>query len=327
MRSVSPRSICVAAFFLGAAILTERPASAASCCGGGSASSLILPKFSHSMVDASLSIEKYDGFWNKEGRYIQDPPGSDLRQYRLSLGYAHRLAANWQASVVAPYVWNDNRYSGLSSRTEGIGDTSLSIFYEAFDSIMCTYKVEGISDLKPASYFGASLTVPTGISPYDEVESSFDVTGRGFYRLDGIALFDKTVYPWNASLLLSYGIHLERPVNLEYGNYVEPYRKKLGDRALGSLSFGYTQSLKEQDTMTYTATYSDLWEAEGSINGESDSTTGLRKKSVSGTIAYATAEKNWIVKGSWGHTIKQDGWGENFPATDTFTVGVSHVFQ
>lgn len=279
------------------------------------------------MVDASLSVEKYDGFWNKEGKYIQDPPGSDLRQYRLSLGYAHRLAANWQASVVAPYVWNDNRYSGLSSHTEGVGDTSLSIFYEAFDSIMCTYKVEGIEDLKPASYFGASLTIPTGISPYDDVKSSFDVTGRGFYRLDGIALFDKTVYPWNASLLLSYGTHLERPVDREYGKYVEPYHKRLGDRALGSLSFGYTQSLKEQDTMTYTATYSDLWEGEGTINGESDSTTGLRKKSVSGTIAYATAEKNWIVKGSWGHTIKQDGWGENFPATDTFTAGVSHVFQ
>lgn len=279
------------------------------------------------MVDASLSIEKYDGFWNKGGKYIQDPPGSDLRQYRLSLGYAHRLAANWQASVVAPYVWNDNRYSGLSSHTEGVGDTSLSIFYEAFDSIMCTYKVEGIKDLKPASYFGASLTIPTGISPYDDVKSSFDATGRGFYRLDGIALFDKTVYPWNASLLLSYGIHPERPVDREYGKYVEPYHKRLGDRALGSLSFGYTQSLKEQDTMTYTATYSDLWEGEGTINGEGDSTTGLRKKSASGTIAYATAEKNWIVKGSWGHTIKQDGWGENFPATDTFTAGVSHVFQ
>ena len=163
MRSVSFRSICAAAFFLGAANLTGQPASAASCCGGGSASSLILPKFSQSIVDASLSIEKYDGFWNKEGKYIQDPPGSDLRQYRLSLGYAHRLAANWQASIVAPYIWNDNRYSGLSSRTEGVGDTSLSIFYEAFDSIMCTYKVEGIKDLKPASYFGASLTIPTGI--------------------------------------------------------------------------------------------------------------------------------------------------------------------
>ena len=316
-----------ASLFLTVACLYPIQASAASCCGGGSASSLILPKFSQSMVDASLSIEKYDGFWNKEGKYIQDPPGSDLRQYRLSLGYAHRLAANWQASVVAPYVWNDNRYSGLSSRTEGVGDTSLNIFYEAFDSIMCTYKVEGIKDLKPASYFGASLTIPTGISPYDDVQSSFDVTGRGFYRLDGIALFDKTVYPWNASLLLSYGTHLERPVDREYGKYVEPYHKRLGDRALGSLSFGYTQSLKEQDTMTYTATYSDLWEGEGTINGESDFTTGLRKKSVSGTIAYATAEKNWIVKGSWGHTIKQDGWGENFPATDTFTAGVSHVFQ
>ncbi|MBI4746450.1 MAG: hypothetical protein HY786_07920 [Deltaproteobacteria bacterium] len=307
--------------------MPEQSAFSASCCGGGSASSLILPKFSQSMVDASLSIEKYDGFWNKDGKYIQDPPGSDLRQYRLSLGYAHRLAANWQASVVAPYVWNDNRYSALSSRTEGVGDTSMSIFYEAFDSIMCVYKVEGIADLKPASYFGASLTIPTGISQYDDVNSSFDVTGRGFYRLDGIALFDKTVYPWNASLLLSYGTHFERPVNREYGNYVEPYDKRLGDRALGTVSFGYTQFLKENDTVTYTAAYSDLREGEGTIDGERDSTTGIRKKSVSGTIAYATAEKDWIIKGTWGHAIKQDGWGENFPATDTFTLGVSRVFN
>src|SRR4030067_2656116 len=99
MRSVSFRSICAAAFFLGAANLTGQPASAASCCGGGSASSLILPKFSKSIVDASLSIEKYDGFWNKEGKYIQDPPGSDLRQYRLSLGYAHRLCCNRAARI------------------------------------------------------------------------------------------------------------------------------------------------------------------------------------------------------------------------------------
>lgn len=279
------------------------------------------------MVDASFSIEKYDGFWNKEGKYMPDSPGSDLRQYRLSLGYAHRLASNWQASIVVPYVWNDNKYAGFESRTEGVGDSSLSFFYEAFESIMCTYKVENIQDLKPASYFGASLTIPTGISQYDDVKSSFDVTGRGFYRLDGIALFDKTVYPWNASLLLSYGTHLERVVNREYGRYVEPYRKKLGDRALGSFSFGYTQLLEEHYTMTYTAAFSDLWEGKGTINGEKDPTTGLRKKSVSGTVAYATSEKDWIIKGSWGHTLKQDGWGENFPATDTFTLGVSHVFH
>lgn len=321
------RSICAAALFVGAALLPARTVFSASCCGGGSASSLILPKFSQSMIDASFNMEKYDGFWNKEGKYVQDPPGSDLRQYRLSLGYAQRLAANWQASIVVPYVWNDNKYSGLTSRTEGIGDASLNIFYEAFDSIMCTYKVESIRDLKPASYFGASLTVPTGISPYDDVSSSFDITGRGLYRLDGIAIIEKTVYPWNASLFLSYGTHMERPVNREYGRYVEPYQKKLGDRAMGSLSLGYTQFLKGQDTVTYTAGYSDLWEDEGTINGKKDPTTGLRKKSVSGTVAYSTSERNWIVKGSWGHTIKQDGLGENFPATDIFTVGVSYVFH
>ena len=326
MRSIPFKSICMAALFVGAATLFASQVWAASCCGGGSASSLILPKFSQSMADISFDFEKYDGFWNKDGEYISDPPDSDLRQHRLNLGYAHRLGSNWQASIVVPYVWNDNKYAGFESRSEGLGDTSLNLFYEAFDSVMCTYKVESIQDLKPASYFGASLTIPTGISQYDDVMSSFDVTGRGFYRLDGTALFDKTVYPWNASLLLSYGTNFERPVNREYGNYVEPYDKKLGDRALGTVSFGYTQLMEELDTVTYTASYSDLWEGEGSIDGEKDSTTGFRKKSVAGAIAYATAGKNWIFKGSWSHTIKQDGWGENFPATDILTIGVSHVF-
>lgn len=314
-------------FILWVAIFSGRAMWAASCCGGGSASSLILPKFSQSMLDISTDYEKYDGFWSKDGEYIQDPPDSDLRQYRLNLGYAHRLGSNWQSSIVVPYVLNDNKYAGFESRTEGVGDSTLSLWYEAFDSIMCVYKVETIKDLKPASYFGASLTVPTGISQYDDVNSSFDVTGRGFYRLDATAIFDKTVYPWNASLLLSYGTNFERDVNREYGRYVEPYSKKLGDRALGTLSFGYTQLLKENDTMTYTAAYSDLQEDEGAIDGEKDPTTGFRKKSVSGTLAYATSEKNWIFKGAWSHTIKQDGWGENFPATDTFTIGVSHVFH
>lgn len=326
MRYLTAKVLFVA-LILCATTFSVRDIWAASCCGGGSASSLILPKFSQSMADISFDFEKYDGFWNKDGDYIQDPPDSDLRQYRLNLGYAHRLASNWQASIVVPYVWNDNKYAGFESRTEGLGDSTLSLFYEAFDYVMCVYKVESIADLKPASYFGASLTIPTGVSQYDDVDSSFDVTGRGFYRLDGIALFDKTVYPWNASLLLSYGTHFERPVNREYGNYIEPYHKRLGDRALGTVSFGYTQFLKELDTMTYTAAYSDLWEGEGTIDREKDPTTRFRKNSVSGTIAYATAEKNWILKGSWGHTVKKDGWGENFPATDTFTIGVSHVFH
>lgn len=317
-----------AALILGAAALCYGSmAGAASCCGGGSASSLVMPKFSKAMLNLSFDIEQYHGYWNNDGEHIPDPPGTDLNQYRLNLGYAHRLASRWQASVVLPYVWNDNVYAGLESRTNGIGDSKINFWYEAFDNVMCVWKVRGIKDLKPASYLGFSMTVPTGISPYDNVENSFDITGRGFYRLDGNIFLDKTVYPWNASLLLSYGKYIERSVNREYGNYVEPYRKQLGDRAQAALSFGYTQFLQSMNSITYTIGYSDIWEDEGTINGQADPTSGMRKKSVAGTIAFSTMDREWIIKGIWNHAIQKDGWGKNFPTTNIYTVEVVRVFR
>jgi len=311
-----------AAFALGLATPT---ANAASCCGGGSATSLVLPKFSRAMIDVAVDFERYDGFWNDEGEHVPDPPGSDLNQYRLNLGYAWRLASRWQTSVSVPYVWNKNDYAALTSNTDGLGDMTPNLWYENFDAIQCVWKVRGPKDLKPAAYFGASLTVPTGVSPYDDVANSFDITGRGFYRLDGNLLLEKTIYPWNAGLQLTYGRHFERSVNREYGNYVEPYDKQLGDRAQGTISGGYTQFLESMSSFTYTLAYSDLWEDEGEINGSTDPTSGLRKRSVAGTVAFATMDRDWVVKLSWSHAIQEDGWGKNFPTTDIMTLGLSHV--
>ena len=304
------------------------PASwAASCCGGGSATSLILPKFSRSMVDISFDMESYDGFWDGDGNYLNDPPGSDLNQYRLNLGYAMRLGSRWQAAVVAPYVWNSNQYAGLSSNTRGLGDMTLGITYEAFDGIKCVWKVKDWKDLVPATYFGLALTVPTGISPYDDVVNSFDITGRGFYRLDANVMIDKTIYPWNATLLLSYGKYLARDVNREYGKYVEPYSKTLGDRMLGTATVGYTLFLDNMDTMTFSFNYSRLQENAGEIDGRSDFTTEMEKNSVGAILAYSTMSREWVYKLSFIHAIPQSGQGQNFPVTDIVTVGVSHVFR
>ena len=77
-----------AALFLGAALFPGPSAWAGSCCGGGGGASLVLPKIYNSMIDVSADLEKYDGFWNQNGTYTADPPDSDLRQYRLNLGYA-----------------------------------------------------------------------------------------------------------------------------------------------------------------------------------------------------------------------------------------------
>ncbi len=309
----------------GATLLSGTSLHAASCCGGGSASALVLPKFSNAMIDASFDIEQYDGFWNRDGDHINDPSGSDLNQYRLNISYAHRLASRWQTSVTIPYTWNDNQYSGLDTQTNGLGDANINLWYEAFDDVTCIGKVTTLADLKPAIYFGATLTLPTGISAFDDVDTSFDITGRGFYRLDGNVLLEKTIYPWSTSLLLSYGKYLERSVNREYGKFVEPYETNLGDRLLATLAFGYTQFLDSMNTITYMLAYSHLQEEKAKINGRTDPTSGFEKRSLALTAAYATMDRDWVFKASWSHAIDRDGWGENFPTTDVLTLGVTHV--
>jgi hypothetical protein len=320
-------TLMCAALLGGAVCFLPFPAFAGSCCGGGAATNLILPKYAQGMIDASFDVEKYDGFWNQNGKWTPDPQGSDLRQYRVNTGYAKRLASQWQMGVVVPYVWNDNTYSGLSSRTDGLGDASLNLWYEAVDDTSA-WKIRSIRDLTPSILVGPSLLIPTGISPFDDVKSSFDVTGRGFYRIDGNIYVDKTLHPWNASLALSYGTYLERSVNREYGKYVEPYRKKLGDRTSALASLSYIWYLGTGgDTLTGTAMFSYLHEADGTINGVRDPFSGFRKEAVGGAVVYSSTDHDWSVRGSWSHAIQQDGWGENFPTTDIYTLGVRYVFR
>lgn len=318
-------SVFVLAGFISAAFIS--PAQAASCCGGGTATSLILPKFSRAMLDASIDYEHYDGFWDTNGNWTEDPLGSNLNQYRLNLGYAHRLNPNWQASVTLPYVWNQNQYASLERNTSGIGDGAVSLWYEAFDKIACVWDVRTWRDLLPAVYLGGSLKVPTGTSPYDDVVDNFDITGRGFYRLDASILIDKTIYPWTLTVGASYGKYLERPVNREFGTYVEPYRKQLGDRFNSVLSLGYTYFTDEMESLTGTLAYAYLEEDEGKIDGVIDTTSGFRKQSIAATLAWATDDRDWITKLTWSHAPSRDGWGRNFPTTDIITVGVSHVFR
>ncbi|MCF6210912.1 MAG: hypothetical protein L3J88_03110 [Gammaproteobacteria bacterium] len=300
---------------------------AASCCGGGSSSSLIMPKFSRAMVNLSVDMENYNGFWDSQGDYRPDPEGSDLNQYRINLGYAHRFASRWQGSVILPYVWNNNDYTGLTSNTQGLGDTTLNLWYESFDKITCVWKVRKWADLKPAVYLGGSLTVPTGVSRFDSVANSFDITGRGFYRLDANMLVEKTIYPWNVLLSLSYGKYLERNVNRDYGNYVEPSRRKLGDRKLATLSGGYTYFLESMDTLTFTLAYSHLQEGDGRIDGRPDPSTRMEKNSLAGTVAWSTMDRDWIFKGTLSHAVPRNDWGENFPVTNTLSFEVSHVLR
>ncbi len=317
----------MAALLAGAALLPVSAAWAGSCCGGGVATGLILPRYADSMVDLCFDLEKYDGFWNQKGEYMLDPPGSDLKQYRFNAGYAKRLASRWQAGLLVPYVWNDNVYSGLSSHTNGVGDTTLNVWYEAMDD-MTAWKVRSMSDLKPAVLIGSSLLIPTGISPYDDAKSSFDVTGRGFYRIDGNVYIDKTIHPWDVSLALSYGTYLERPVNREYGKYIEPYHKKLGDRGSALVSIGYIYYFGSSgDTLTGYASASYLHEADSTINGARTPDSGFRKEAAGLSLVYSSTDHDWSFRASWNHAIRQDGWGANFPTTDIYSLGVRYVFR
>lgn len=296
---------------------------AASCCGGGSAASLLLPKISKAMSSISFDYEDYDGWWDKEGRHNDDQEGAHYKQYRLNLGYGLRIADRWQAALSVPYVYNDNEYSSGSRNEQGLGDMTINFWYENFDDIKCIWKVRTWEDLMPAVYFGTALTVPTGTSPYDDVEESEDITGRGFYRLDGSVLLDKTIYPWNMSFQYTYGTHLERDVNREYGTYVPPKKKKLGDRARATISLGYTHFFESMNTLTFTLAHSNLKEDETEVNGHSNPATGMEKKSLVATLAFATMDRDWVVKATYNQAYE----GENFPKTNIITIGVTHVYR
>jgi hypothetical protein len=315
-----------AALLVGAAALFPLPAQAGSCCGGGAGAALSVPKYARAVADLSFDAERYDGYWNQAGKHLNDPPGSDLSQYRLNMGLGYRFATDWQASITLPYIWNDNAYSGVSSKTDGLGDTTINLSYDLLDD-QSTWRVRNLSDMVPGVTLGLALLLPTGNSAYDDVTSSFDVTGRGFYRLDGTLLVEKAFRPWNVALNLAYGTHFERSVNREYGKYVEPYRKQLGDRASASLALGYTYILGSGgNSLSGTVSYAWLNEDDVSYNGYTDQNSGFRKQSLGGMLTYASTDSDWSLRAGWNHALQQDGCGRNFPTTDIFTLGVRYVF-
>lgn len=316
-----------AALLAGAALLSSSAAEAASCCGGGTASGLVVPKLGRAVADISTDLEIYDGYWNQEEKYTRDPPETDLRQYRLNLGYGRRFAQKWQAGFILPYLWNENNYSGLKTSSQGLGDASLFMWYDLLEE-RPLWRTKGADALIPTITVGTALLLPTGISPYDNEESSFDITGRGFYRLDGNLLIDKTIKAWNTSLSLGYGTYLERPVNQEYGKAVDPYHRRPGDRVSASASLGYRYFIGTGgDALTGTLGYAYFHEAEARIDGEKDRNSSFSKQALSGTLTYSSMDSDWSVRGAWSHALRENGWGENFPVTDIYTLGVRYVFR
>ncbi|MDH4262634.1 MAG: hypothetical protein OEV78_06285 [Spirochaetia bacterium] len=313
--------------FIAVMVEIVRPLSAASCCGGGASASLVLPKFATFLFDTSIEHEKYNGYWNSKGEYKKDPPGSDLRQLRLSIGSAYRVHDNIQTFVSIPYVVNINQYTGLKSTTYGAGDITLGFNFELFNDIRCVYRILSLEDIWPATYLGVKAIVPTGISPYDNVPNSFDITGLGFYTFNFSLLLDKTIKSFNISLAGNYSISAQRPVNMEYGRYIEPYYIQPGGKLNLTASTGYTFSFDSMDSITGTLGYGYTKEYYLKINGIENQNSGFLKHNLLVGIAFATADQNNVIKFNNAFNLPFTGWGVNKPATIITTLEYSHVFR
>lgn len=303
------------------------PVQAGSCCGGGTAAALLMPKSAKLLLAGGADAEKYSGYYDRAGKHLPDPPGSDLQQYRLNGGVAYRIASRWQAGLAGNYVFNANTYSGLKSRTSGPGDTTASVTYETFDNIRCVWKVRSWQDMVPAVYLGGQVLLPTGISPHDDVKSSFDITGRGFYRFEGKAIVEKTVYPFTLALTLIYGTHAARPVNRDYGIYVDPYQKRLGDRLQTALGLSYSYFTDSMASLTATVTYTYLNEGNATINGKEDTTSGFHRNMFGFALAFADADRDLIYTASYGPAFTTPELQNNFPATHVLSLGVTYVLR
>ncbi len=304
-------------------VLFSNTTFAASCCGGGAGSGAILPKFNYFMWDIGYSHESFDGFWDQQKNYKGDPVGSDLKQTRLNLSYAQRLSDDWQMNVFMPLIHNQNNYSQNTSNTYGLGDMSIGVQYETFESVTCVYKINSWASLKPSVYLGATLTIPTGISAYsDRINNNQDITGRGFYRLDANILIEKTVYPYSVAWQSSYGQHFSRPINEEVGQPIESYQKKLGERTNHSLSFSYTLFLPHLAMLSSTLSYSKLEEAMTENDGINDTASGLNKDSLALNFAHTSGARDWIIKLGFNQSVS----GKQIPKTTVLNLGVSHVY-
>ncbi len=303
--------------------MISQNALAASCCGGGAGTSVILPKFNELMFEVGGRYEQFNGNWNPDGQYQKDINGNDLTEFTTTFSVAKRLHDQWQFSANIPYTRHDNQYPGDSATSSGLGDTSLSLWYEAFENVTCIYRIAGWESLKPSIYLGGQLTVPTGKSRYsDRVERSEEITGRGFYRFDVQAMVEKTIYPWSLSVTWMYGKYLQRPVNQEYGRDVEPYDKQLGDRHSLAAALGYTWFAKDMSMVTLAYNYTDLSEGASDIDGQRNPDDAFKKIMSGLALTYTSPRRDWFAKAGYSQAER----GVRTPKSSTMSLGLGYVF-
>ena len=116
-------------------------------------------------------------------------------------------------------------------------------------------------------------------------------------------------------------------INREYGQWVSPYEKELGQRSSLAASGGYTWFMSNLDQLTLTFALSQLNEGKSKINGVTDQGTGMKKNGQSISMGYMKSDQSWIYSLGLNRAPSQAGMGSNFPITEIISFGVTHVFH
>ena len=45
------------------------------------------------------------------------------------------------------------------------------------------------------------------------------------------------------------------------------------------------------------------------------------------SLAWSSTDHDWSARAAWSHAVRWNDWGENFPTTDIYTIGVRYGFR
>ncbi len=324
----------IACLLLLSMLLLPSLSQAASCCGGGGGGGPTLAKDDKYKLDASFDYEGYTGEYLPDGTWKEET--NDIFQLRLNLSGGKRLARDWQAGVLVPFVYNRvDAGPGKVSTSYGIGDIAVAVRYELWDDVGYFPRlIVDRTDWLPSVLLGLGITLPTGISPFDDVASSYDITGRGYYIITPSLSLTKSLNYLNGFTLsagFSYGKALERWVTREYGRSVDAYKRKVGDRISWNMGVAYKIGTHLTDEWWWRTIpsgisigYAGFNEGEQKIRGVELKDSGIKKNSFTFGLAWMW-NVNWLSRFSFGWVPEYDDVGRNFPTTNTISFGVSYI--
>lgn len=149
-------------------------ARAASCCGSAATFPSLLTGDERARLSAGLHYGEYIGDVDRSGRAVFRST-SDTESYQtLQLDGAHLLSDRWQLGLSIPLTRKKIKTEIFSASDFGVGDSSLTVGYEAWPRFTAKDWLHG--------YLFLQMTFPTGGSIYEAREVfGVDSHGRGFY--------------------------------------------------------------------------------------------------------------------------------------------------